>query len=149
MRRRTLLGAVGASITVPIVGCTEEEAESAEGSVGDGDENGNAENGNDGSSDESSSNNSGGGLEIVNHEFYTEDFQAGVRGKVANNTGDTLDYVEVKVWFYDEEGTQIGDSLDNTESLDDGTEWAFDAMFLGDDPETVADYEIEVSDSPF
>ena len=152
MRRRNYLKACGVLGTgIFAAGCTEEEESSeAEGSIDDGNggDSGNGEeSGENGGSDGSEG--GGDGLEITEHEFYEEDFQAGVRGIVQNNTGETLDYVEVKAWFYDDEGVQIDDSLDNTENLQEGGEWRFEVMLLSAEPGDVADYEVEASDSPF
>lgn len=136
-------------ITLPLAGCTDEESSETDGSV-DADDSNSGGSGSDGSDSESDDREDDrSGLEIVEHQFYEDEFQAGVEGIVANNTGDTLDYVEVKGWFYNDEGTQIDDSMDNTENLEDGQEWAFDVMLLQADPEEVADYELEASDSPF
>lgn len=89
------------------------------------------------------------GLEISEHELYTEEFEAGVEGVVVNNTGDELGYVEVGVVFYNSDGQRIDDSFTNTSDLPDGEEWAFDVMFLGDDPDDIDDYSIAVTDTPF
>lgn len=89
------------------------------------------------------------GLEILEHEFYQEDFSAGVEGTVRNDTGEELSYVEVGVVFYNADGQRIDDSFTNTEDLGDGEEWVFDVMFLGNDPEQVDDYNIVVTDEPF
>ena len=149
MRRRKYLQLIGSGgIAPPFAGCAEEETDEAEGSV-EAEDSGEDESESDSGSEEGDEGDSEGGLEIVEHQFYEEEFQAGVEGIVANNTGNTLDYVEVKAWFYDEDGTQIDDSLDNTENLEDGQQWAFDVILLQAEPEEVADYEIEVSDSPF
>lgn len=89
------------------------------------------------------------GLEILEHEFYEEDFSAGVEGVVANNTGEDLDYVEVGVVFYNEDGQRLDDSFTNTTDMPDGEEWLFDVPLLGGDAEDVDDYSIAVTDSPF
>lgn len=91
----------------------------------------------------------GSGLELKSHEWYEEDYSAGVRGSAVNNTGDELGYVAVEVIFLDSDGAQIENGLDNTTDLPDGREWKFDAVFLGMDSSVVEDYEIEISDSPF
>lgn len=86
---------------------------------------------------------------MLEHEFYEEDYSAGVEGVVANNTGGELGYVEVGVVFYNSEGQRIDDSFTNTTDLPDGEEWVFDVMFLGDDAGEVDDYSIAATDSAF
>lgn len=96
MQRREYLRLLGVGgIALPLAGCTEEGTEEAEGTVDaeDSDENGSGSDSGSGDGGDSS----GSGLEIVEHQFYEDQFQAGVEGIVANNTGDALDYVEVKV----------------------------------------------------
>lgn len=88
-------------------------------------------------------------LELLEHEWYEEEFSAGVEGTVVNNSDSEVSYVGVQVKFVNDEGTRIGESLDNTTELGGGTKWAFDAMFTGTEPEKVSDYNIEVSDSSF
>jgi len=89
------------------------------------------------------------GLEILEHEFYEDDFSGGVEGVVVNNTGEEIGYVEVGVVFYNEDGQRIDDSFTNTTDLGDGEEWVFDVLLIGADPEDVDDYNIAVTDSPF
>jgi len=89
------------------------------------------------------------GLEILEHEFYEDDFSGGVEGVVVNNTGEEIGYVEVGVVFYNEDGQRIADSFTNTTDLGDGEEWVFDVLLIGADPEDVDDYNIAVTDSPF
>lgn len=88
-------------------------------------------------------------LELVSHEWYEEDYSAGVQGEVKNVSDETLDYVAVEVAFYDADGAKLEDGLDNTKDLKPDTVWKFDAMYPDTDTEAVDDYEITVSDSPF
>lgn len=162
--------------TALIAGCASEEnepADTAEGDVGDDDESENGED--DANGDENGEENGGenggengdedidsdealedediestvDGLEILEHSFYEDDFEAGVEGIVANNTGDELSYVEVGVVFYNEDDQRISDSFTNTTDLTDGEEWVFDVPLLGADAEDVDSYNIAVTDSPF
>lgn len=108
--------------------------------AGGGSDGGNESSGNDGSDSGGSSD-----LEILDHELYEDDFSAGVEGTVRNNSDEEMSYVEVQAVFLDEEGTQIGDSIDNVNDLAADREWEFDCMFLGDDPGRIDSYEIEAS----
>jgi hypothetical protein len=142
-RRQYLTTAVTAVGGVALAGCSEE---------GDADE-GNANGGDPGNGDTGGGNSGGGDtggddqpdVEIQSHEFYEEQFSAGVRGTAQNTTDRELSYVEAEAVFLDSEGTQIGEGLDNVSDLAAGRTWEFDCMFLGEDASRIASYEIEVS----
>lgn len=139
-RRRYLTTVTATLSTLALAGCSEDEGDS-----GGGDANGNG--GDSGSGDNNDGN--GGGnqpdVEILSHEFYEEEFSAGVRGTAVNNTDSELSYVEAEVVFLDEDGTQIGEGMDNVSELAAGREWEFDCMFLGDDSSRIDTYEIDLS----
>jgi hypothetical protein len=160
VKRRQYLFTVGTTTAaLPLLaGCTESEADEGSGSdSGTDDGSGSEDNEADGDNEidaqealESEDTDSTvEGLEITEHDLYDEEFSAGVKGVVANNTGNTLDYVEVGVVFYNSEGQRIDDMFTNTTDLPDGEEWLFDVMFLGDDPNDIDEYSIAVTDSPF
>ena len=92
---------------------------------------------------------SGGALKLLTHDTYEKEYTQGVKGEAKNVSGSVLGYGEIKVVFLDSEGTQVGESLDNVTDLKAGRTWAFDCPYLGSDWSTVANYEIEASDSPF
>ena len=154
MDRRTYLSAVAATLAAAgLAGCSEE----SDAGTGDADGGGSgSDGGSDGGSDAdggSGSDGSGSGtdggdqptVEILSHEFYSEEFSSGVRGTLRNNTDSELSYVEVEAVFLDAEGVQIGDGIDNVTELAGGRTWEFDCMFLGDDPSRIDRYEIEAS----
>ena len=156
-RRRYLatLGTTASALT--LAGCSESDS----GDSGDGDANDNSGDSSNGNSDNSGGNsnsgnsndeNSGDGggndqpdVEILNHEFYEEEFSSGVRGTAVNNTDSELSYVEATATFLDSEGTQIGEGLDNVSDLASGREWEFDCMFTGQDAGRIEEYEVEVT----
>jgi hypothetical protein len=149
LNRRRYLATIGTTASaLALAGCSEDEGDSG---GGDADSNsGDSSNGNSDNSGGDSNSGDGGGndqpdVEILEHEFYEEEFSAGVRGTAVNNTDSELSYVEAEAVFLDESGTQIGDGLDNVNDLAAGREWEFDCMFLGDDASRIAEYEIEVS----
>jgi len=155
-RRRflTTLGTTASALA--LAGCTEDGGDSGGGDANDnsGDSsNGNSDNsGGDSNSGNSNDGNSGDGggndqpdVEILNHEFYEEEFSSGVRGTAVNNTGSEISYVEATATFLDSEGTQIGEGLDNVSDLAGGREWEFDCMFTGQDASRIDTYEVEVS----
>jgi len=141
LNRRRYLTTLGATATsLALAGCSSDDSgDSSEGNA----------NGNSGDSGGGDSGNGGGSnqpdVEILNHEFYEEEFSAGVRGTAVNNTDSELGYVEATVTFLDSEGTQIGEGLDNVSELAAGREWEFDCMYTDQDPERIDTYEIEVS----
>ncbi|MFC4542946.1 FxLYD domain-containing protein [Halosolutus amylolyticus] len=154
MRRRDLIQLLATGgLTLPLAGCTS-GGESNSGTVdGGADGNDSPEKGGnegtgaeDGDRDDSSSGTDG--VELLDHEFYEDELQAGVDGSVRNDTGAELESVEVTVRFYDTDDRQIHEGIDTTDGLDSGAEWTFDVPLLGARAEEVGDYEIEVSESP-
>jgi len=175
MQRRTLLATTGTVLSAAIAGCGSSDPSdrqegsaddgSGEGSADDGSGEGSADDGSgegsadDGSGEGSADDGSGEGsadeseseqqIELLDHEFYEEEFSSGVSGTVENVSGEVLSYVEVQVYFLDSEGTQIGEGLDNTSDLAEGRRWEFDAAYLDSDPERIDTYEIETDVSNF
>ncbi|SEO63939.1 hypothetical protein SAMN05216388_101611 [Halorientalis persicus] len=149
MQRRKYIATIGATVSgLALAGCSD----SGSGDSGTGDANGNSGDSGSGDSDNSNEGNSGDGggndqsdVEILNHEFYEEEFSSGVRGTAVNNTDSELSYVEATATFLDADGTQIGEGLDNVSDLAAGREWEFDCMFTGQDASRIDDYEIEVT----
>jgi len=70
-------------------------------------------------------------LKPISVEGYVDRYSEGVRGVIKNVSERTLDYVKIDMYFYQGD-TRVGDSLDNTTNLTAGTEWAFDAPYVGD-----------------
>ncbi|WP_254864460.1 FxLYD domain-containing protein [Halovivax gelatinilyticus] len=144
MQRRTLLAVVGGSIPA-LAGCVSEESSDRESGSGDDGAGG----GGDDDSSESDDDDGGNGdeaLQFVEHEWYNNGpYDAGVTGQLENTSGEELSYVEVTVYFLDEDGVQIADWIDNTMDLAADRVWEFDVMYMDDDPYRVDDYEIEWS----
>lgn len=88
------------------------------------------------------------GLRVVEHELVAGDLFATVEGVLVNETGSELGYVEVSATFYDADGNRIGQSFANTTDLAAGEQWAF-TIQSAQEPGSIANYELEVSDSPF
>ena len=146
MKRRQLLAITGTTLTVSTAGCgSSDSSDREEGSTDDGSSE-------EGSTDDGSSEESSGDeqlIELLDHSFYSEEFSSGVRGTIENVSGETLSYVEVQVFFLDEDETQIGEGLDNTSDLAEGRVWEFDATYLDTDPERIDTYEIETDVTSF
>lgn len=129
MQRRQFITVMGAGAAV-LAGCSEQtERQSGDGGSGAG---GNG--GDDGQQQK---------VMIEKHEFYSEQYSAGVRGIIENLTDETLSYVQINVYFFDSSDTRIGEGLDNVNDLSAGRRWEFDAMYLGQDPERIDSYEIQ------
>lgn len=88
------------------------------------------------------------GLEITEHELVEDDFSVSVEGVLGNNSGETVDYVEVGATFYDEEGRRVEDNYTNTTDLEDGEEWLFEILTTLDADE-FEEYEIGIRDTTF
>lgn len=86
-------------------------------------------------------------LIVAEASGYVDEYTSGVKGILENRTGETLSYVEVVVYFYDENDTRVGDGLDNTQNLRSSERWAFDAAYLGEAEWTA--FQLIASDSPF
>jgi hypothetical protein len=88
-------------------------------------------------------------LSVESVAWYEEDMSQGVRGEITNTSDGTLSYVEIQALLYDSEGTRLGEALDNVSDLGGGETYAFDAVSLltGDKADSVASYELNVSDS--
>jgi len=149
MNRRNVLLASGTALTTAIAGCSESDTTNRQtGNTNNTEDTGDAgSSGNDGGSSDSSG--SGGQqdrVELQNHEWYNGgQFSAGVKGRLKNVSGEQLSYVEVQIYFLDADGVQISEGLDNTTELAADRIWEFDAMFMGEDPNRVENYEIETS----
>lgn len=167
VHRRQLLATTGIAAVTTLAGCSGGEdggSDGGGGSEGDGSANPMNGSGNDSAeSNESGSNASSNaddvlvdqdresaveGLEILEHELIEGPNIVSVRGVVLNDTGNTLEYVEVGVITYNADGQRIGDSFTNTTNLPAGEEWAFEVP-LTSDADEIADYTIAVTDSPF
>ncbi len=148
MNRRQYLTTTGAAVSaLALTGClSDDSSDSGEGNTDDSNDD-NSNGGDDSASNGGdSSNHDQPNVEVLNHEFYSEQFSSGIRGTAVNNTDSELNYVEATAVFLDGDGTQIADGLDNVTDLAAGREWEFDCVYLGTDPDRIARYEIEVSE---
>lgn len=84
-------------------------------------------------------------MELLDHEWYEQEYQSGVRGTAKNVSDETVSYVQVEVYYLDSEGTRIGEGLANASDLKAGRKWQFETIYMGD--EEVTDYEIEIGTS--
>lgn len=134
MNRRQFIEVGSAVAVIGLAGCADDDTEFEEGGNG----NGNGE-----EPDE-------GDIEIVEHDLVIEEDEffeeVYVEGIVENNTGERLDYVEINVRVYDEDGNQLESYFTNTTDLDDGGTWAFEVMIF-EDADDVDSYDIAVEDT--
>lgn len=80
-------------------------------------------------------------VEILSHQWFEEEYSAGVKGTAKNVSDETLDYVEVSVVFLDDDGAQLDSNFTNTTDLAAGRKWKFEVQYFGDANE-VSNYEI-------
>lgn len=159
MQRRRLVKVIGMTGAVgAIAGCTGDEQGEEDSGTAEASENGDGEEeetedepeiDSDEALEDEDIESTREGLELLEHEFYEDEFSGGVEGVVANNTGEELSYVEIGVVFYNDEEQRIDDSFTNTTDMSDGEEWVFDVMLISAEPDEVEEYSIAVSDNPF
>ena len=159
MQRRRLVKVIGMTGAVgAIAGCTGDEQGEEDSGTAEASENGDGEEeetedepeiDSDEALEDEDIESTREGLELLEHEFYEDEFSGGVEGVVANNTGEELSYVEIGVVFYNDEEQRIDDSFTNTTDMNDGEEWVFDVMLISAEPDEVEEYSIAVSDNPF
>lgn len=73
-------------------------------------------------------------LEVLDHTVRYDEF--GIRyvvGSVRNNTNHTYAYVQIGINLYDDSGAQVGSTMDNTNNLEPGGIWKFEAMIWDDE----------------
>lgn len=83
-------------------------------------------------------------IELLEHEFYEGEREVGVRGQIENVSDEELAYVGTSQYYIDSEGIQFGTGFANTEELAAGRVWEFESRFLGDEPERIEDYDIQL-----
>lgn len=89
-----------------------------------------------------SSNNIGGieeNLKLTAHEMKKSEYNSQyIEGTIMNEGNSTYAYVQVQFNAYDKDGNHLGTFMANTNQLEAGKTWKFNAMFLG--TEEVASY---------
>lgn len=68
-------------------------------------------------------------------------FATYITGKLTNNTEDEVSYIQVEYNLYDAEGAQVGTALANTNNLQPGGVWKFEAIGTAS-PDEVASFEL-------
>lgn len=156
MQRRNFLHIAGATVVATtLAGCTgEEEQPRKEGDANDGEQNvaGDSTKTETGPNETMSPTEASTGqkVDVLEDAFYADDYSFGVKGKAKNVSGETLDYVEFKTFFYDSEGTRVAEGLDNHTDVRADTTFTFDSMGMDNvDPETIEEYELQVSTSTY
>lgn len=59
-----------------------------------------------------------------------------ITGSVKNNSKRTYSYVQIQFVLYDESGSQVGTALANTNGLESGNTWKYDALGMADNVST-------------
>lgn len=65
-----------------------------------------------------------------------------ITGTLTNNSGKSLDYVQVEYVLKDASGAQIGTGLANTNNLADGSAWKYEAYCSSSSDEAPATFEL-------
>ncbi|RQG93401.1 FxLYD domain-containing protein [Natrarchaeobius chitinivorans] len=84
--------------------------------------------------------------DLLRDDPGTEDERVYVWGVVRNVGERTLNYVEIRATFYDEEGEELESVIENVdEDVTSGEEWSFEVEFpdFGERAAAVATYELE------
>lgn len=68
-------------------------------------------------------------------------FATYITGKLTNNTESEVSYIQVEYNLYDAEGAQVGTALANTNNLQPGGVWKFEAIGTAS-PDEVASFEL-------
>jgi len=71
-------------------------------------------------------------LEVLEVSSEADQYTRYVVGKLRNNTNRTLNYVQVEISLYDDEGNVVGTTFDNVANLEPGQVWKFKAIILED-----------------
>lgn len=160
-RRKVLLG-TGTALSAIIAGCASDDTGDENGSedetddagaddtddetgTDDGGDNGDETDTDDGDGSEDEETESEiEGLDIIEDELVGDDLSSTVSGVVANNTGEDLESIELRVEFYDADGDQVDESVTSTAELADEEEWAFEVMSVEDD---IEDYTVEITNA--
>jgi len=88
-------------------------------------------------------------LSLADHEFVFEDDYRGstVQGTVENTGDDRIEFAEVRVRVYNDDGDQISRYLATTGDLDAQTSWEFQVVIL-EPPADLVDYDITAQGTP-
>lgn len=90
------------------------------------------------------------GLTILDESLTEGDDISGptLIGRVRNDTGDTLDYLQAHVLWYDTDSNVRSSSFTNITNLATGDTWRFELEFLSLAPDVeIGEYELRFSDS--
>lgn len=97
------------------------------------------------SSDDAASIEPAGKYSIADEAIDGNDYSVTISGVYTNNSGSKLGYVQLSYTLYDADGNQIDTAFANTNNLEDGGSWKFEAMGMTS-IEKVASYKLaEVS----
>ena len=64
-------------------------------------------------------------VEVLESELQTGEDEVSITGRVENNTGDRLGYIEAIARVYDDENRVLGDEYTNETDLPEGETWRF------------------------
>lgn len=89
-------------------------------------------------------------VELLESDIDVSEDEARVSGRIENNTGDSIDYLQVTAILYDEDGNVMGDEWTNESDIPEGETWSFDMTWLDRRrADQVVDHTIFIADSAF
>jgi hypothetical protein len=68
---------------------------------------------------------------LLESDLQTSEDEASVSGRVENNTGGELTYIEAIAQVYDGDGNVLGDEYTNETGIPEGETWSFSVEFFG------------------
>jgi hypothetical protein len=88
-------------------------------------------------------------IDLTGHEFVFEPGYLGstVQGTVVNRDSDRIELVEIRVRVYDTNGRLLGRYVDSAADLDAGETWSFTAIIL-ESPGDISAYDIAALGTP-
>ncbi len=72
-------------------------------------------------------------FEVIEHEMTQDEYYRHIVGKIKNNSGKELSYVQIEITLYDKDGVQVGSALANMNNFEIDSTWKFDAIVLEDE----------------
>lgn len=78
----------------------------------------------------------GSGLVFRDVEGTVGDFSTEITGEATNDSGENYEYIQISFALFDSSGAKVGDAWANTNGLDSGRRWRFEAISSETDVET-------------
>ena len=79
---------------------------------------------------------------IADEQLEKDSYTAKITGTFTNLTDKKLSYVQLSYTIFDADGAQIGTAYANTNNLDAGGTWKYEAAYFSSDTDEVASYKL-------